>query len=189
MKVDAAAALFVTLAQTAEKLLSKTEGIVPNEALLLSAEYDLAELIPEKVKNAINASEGYKLFFVFESYLREFVVEVLSKEEAGKTWWDFAPSDVKDEVTKLEQTEEVKSWMALGSRDKSGLLTLPQLLKIVEHCWKSGFGEIVRDKSLIHEARMIVHLRNTICHMSTISSEETDRIKQTMRDWFRVVAP
>jgi HEPN superfamily Swt1-like protein len=189
MKADATAALFVALAQTAEKSLSSIEEIVPKEALLLSPEYDLAELIPEKVKNAVNASEGYKLFFVFESYLREFIVEVLSKGEAGKTWWDFAPSDVKDEVSKLEQTEEVKSWMALGSRDKSALLTLPQLLKVIEHCWKEGFSDIVRDKSLIHEARMIGHLRNTICHMSTISDEETDRIKQTMRDWFRVVAP
>jgi hypothetical protein len=33
------------------------------------------------------------------------------------------------------------------------------------------------------------HLRNTLCHMSAISDEETDRIKQTMRDWFRIVAP
>jgi len=31
--------------------------------------------------------------------------------------------------------------------------------------------------------------RNTICHMSIIPSEELERIKQTMRDWFRVVAP
>ena len=29
----------------------------------------------------------------------------------------------------------------------------------------------------------------TICHMSIIPSEELERIKQTMRDWFRVVAP
>jgi hypothetical protein len=30
--------------------------------------------------------------------------------------------------------------------------------------------------------------RNTICHMSIIPSEELERIKQTMRDWW-VVAP
>ncbi len=79
--------------------------------------------------------------------------------------------------------------MALGSRDKSALMTLPQLLKVIEHAWKSGFDEIVRDKGLIQEARLLVHLRNTICHMSVLSDEEIDRIRQTMRDWFRVVAP
>ncbi|HEY5239413.1 MAG TPA: Swt1 family HEPN domain-containing protein [Rhizomicrobium sp.] len=188
MTVDSQAALFLMLGQIAEKTIEKIEDIVPKDSLLLSPSYDLATLVPDKVRRATEAAEAYKLFFVFESYLREFVVEVLSKETEG-TWWDKVPTDVQDEVSKLEQTEEVKSWMALGSRDKSALMTLPQLLRVVDHAWKSGFDEIVRDKGLIQEARLLGHLRNTICHMSTISIEETDRIRQTMRDWFRIVAP
>ena len=100
-----------------------------------------------------------------------------------------AEGDVQDEVTKLEETEEAKSWMALGSRDKSALLTYPQLLRIIDHAWKDGFSDLVRDKALVQEARLIGHLRNTICHMTPIPDEETERVKQTMRDWFRVVAP
>jgi hypothetical protein len=63
------------------------------------------------------------------------------------------------------------------------------LLKVIDQNWKGAFDEVVRDKSLVQEARLIGHLRNTICHMSVISSEELDRIRQVMRDWFRVVAP
>jgi hypothetical protein len=59
----------------------------------------------------------------------------------------------------------------------------------MDHAWKDGFDEIVRDKGLVQEARLIGHLRNTICHMTDIPIEETDRIRQTIRDWFRVVAP
>jgi hypothetical protein len=99
------------------------------------------------------------------------------------------PADVQQEISRLEETEEVKSWMALGSRDKSALMTLPQLLKVIEHAWKQGFDELIRDRGLIQEARLLVHLRNTICHMSAISEEELERVRQTMRDWFRVVAP
>jgi hypothetical protein len=95
------------------------------------------------------------------------------------TTWDFAPSDVKDEVTRLEQTEEVKSWMALGSRDKSALMTLPQLIRVIDVAWKDGFDDLIRDKALLQEARVIAHLRNTLCHMSNISKEETHRIKRT----------
>jgi Swt1-like HEPN len=188
MKVDTRAALFFMLGQAAEKTISTVEDIVPKESLFLSPSYDLASLAPDKVRRASEASDAYRLLFVFESYLREFIVDVLSKQE-GKTWWDFAPTDVKDEVTRLEDTEELKAWMSLGSRDKSSLMTLPQLLRVIDHAWKEGFDETVRDKGLIQEARLLVHLRNTICHMSAISGEETDRIKQTMRDWFRIVAP
>jgi hypothetical protein len=188
MKVDAQAALFLMLGQAAERAVAQIEDIVPEDALLLSPSYDLAALVPEKVRRASEASEVYRLFFVFESYLREFIVEVLSKD-AGSTWWEKVPKDVQDEVSRLEETEEVKSWMALGSRDKSALMTLPQLLRVIDHAWKEGFDETVRDKGLIQEARLLVHLRNTICHMSVISTEEADRLKQTMRDWFRIVAP
>jgi HEPN superfamily Swt1-like protein len=68
-------------------------------------------------------------------------------------------------------------------------MTLPQLLKVIDEKWKEGFNDIIHDKSLIQEARLLVHLRNTICHMSIIPAEEIERIKQTMRDCFRVVAP
>ena len=188
MTIDATAALFLMLGQAAEKTVSKIENIVPKESLLISPSYDLALLVPDKVRKATEASETYKLFFVFESYLREFIVEVLSKD-AESGWWDKVPTDVQDEVTKIENNEEVKSWMALGSRDKSALLTLPQLLKVIEHNWKQSFEEPVRDRGLVQEARLLIHLRNTICHMSGISIEEADRIRQTMRDWFRVIAP
>jgi hypothetical protein len=181
------AALFLMLGQTAERTVAQIEEIVPKETLLLSTEYDLAAFVPDKVRRATDAALGYKLFFVFEEYLRELIVEILSKD--GGTWWDRVPADVQQEISRLEETEEVKGWMALGSRDKSALMTLPQLLKVIEHAWKQGFDELIRDRGLIHEARLLGHLRNTICHMSAISEEELERVRQTMRDWFRVVAP
>jgi hypothetical protein len=104
------------------------------------------------VRHATEAAEAYRLLFVFEIYLREFMVDVLAN-----SWWDKVPKDVQDEIIKLEEAEEVKGWMALGSRDKSALLTLPQLLKVIEYNWKESFVDLVRDKGLIQEARLLVH--------------------------------
>jgi hypothetical protein len=188
MSADATAALFLLLGQTAEKTLAHEDNVVPAQRLLLAPAYDLASFMPDRVKRSVAAAETYKLFFVFEGYLREFVLDVLSKDQAA-SWWDKVPKDVQDEVLKLEETEDAKSWMALGSRDKSALLTYPQLLRIMDHCWKDGFDDLVRDKALIQEARLVGHLRNTICHMTEIPDEEHERVKQVMRDWFRVVAP
>lgn len=188
MSLDGDAALFVMLGQTASRSVSEMPDVAPRGELLLSPSYDLAPLLPDRVRRANAAAESYRLLFVFEGYLRDFVLDVLSRDPAVP-WWDRVPKDVQEEVTRLEQTEEAKSWMALGSRDKSALLTYPQLLRVMEHAWKDGFDDTVRDKTLLQEARLIGHLRNTICHMTEIPEEETDRIRQTMRDWFRVVAP
>jgi hypothetical protein len=188
MSLDSQAALFVLLGQSAERTVGQLKELVPKERLLLSPTYDIAPLLPEIVRRATNASEAYRLFFTFEHFLREFVVEVLSRDSTV-SWWDKLPKDVQDDVTRLEETEEVKAWMALGSRDKSAVMTYPQLLRVIEHAWKDGFDEIVRDKGLVQEARLIAHLRNTICHMTEIPDEEAERIRQTIRDWFRIVAP
>ena len=185
---DGRLALFLMLGQGAERTVSELEAVAPAASLLLSPSYDLAPLMPASVHQAMSAADAYKLLFVFENYLRKFVVEVLSDDPAV-TWWDKLPQDVKDEVTKLEQTDEAKSWMALGSRDKSALLTYPQLLRVMEHNWKDLFEDLVRDRTLIGSARTIGHLRNTICHMTVIPDEEVERVRQTMRDWFRRVAP
>jgi Swt1-like HEPN len=186
--LDSKAALFVLLGQSAERTVRTLDQLVPAERLMLSESYDVAPLLPAIVRRAGEAAESYRLFFMFENFLREFVVDVLAGDPAT-SWWDKVPKDVQDEVVRLEEAEEVKGWMALGSRDKSALLTFPQLLRIIDFAWKDGFDDIVRDKGLIQEARLIMHLRNTICHMTEIPSEEADRVRQTIRDWFRVVAP
>ena len=181
-------ALFVMLGQSAERAVRALPDTVPADSLSLGPNYDVASLLPAVVRASAAAAEGYRLFFVFEAYLRDLVVEVLSKE-GTQAWWDHVPKDVQDEVEKLEATEEVKRWMALASRDKSSLMTYPQLLRVIDHAWKEGFDDLLRDRGLVQEARLIAHLRNTLCHMTQISDEEMERVRQIMRDWFRVVAP
>jgi len=182
--------LFLMLGQSSQKAIAKIPETVPPETLLLSQTEDLALVLPSEVRRAAAVAETFKLFFVFENFLREFVLETLSELDQ-ENWWERVPKDVQEEVEKAEQTEEQKQWMALNSRSKIALTTLPQLLRIMDEPknWNDAFKSTVRDKFLIQEARSISHIRNTVCHMSDISDEETNRVKQVMRDWFRVVAP
>ena len=182
-------ALFLLLGQTTERVIANEPTTAPTEAILLGPSYDIARALPEEAKPASRAATAYRLFFVFENYLRDLIVDVLTKTAANQNWWDLIPIDVKTDVERLETTEETKAWMSLGSRDKSALLTYPQLLRIIEHCWAQGFSDLVRDKALLTEGRLISHLRNTVAHMTDIPEEELDRIRQVMRDWFRAIAP
>ena len=154
---------------------------------LLQKNMDIASIIPNEVKKAEHASTAYKLFFVFENYLRDLIKENLSENDTD--WWrNKVPKDVQDEVLKSQAAEESKAWMGIGQRDGIFLTTYPQLLRIIEHSWKD-FEKIIRDKNLVHEARLISHLRNTACHMVDVPDEELERVKQVIKDWFRMVAP
>lgn len=59
------------------------------------------------------------------------MLETLSQVDPVN-WWDKVPQDVKDDVQKSEETERQKQWMALDSRSKLALTTLPQLLRIMD---------------------------------------------------------
>jgi hypothetical protein len=146
----------------------------------------LAVASPVEVRKAIRAAFVYKLFFVFENYLRELVTSVLTEKYAA-AWWDEVEPGVKKEIDTLKEKEDTKQWMALEPRDQLALATYPQLLAIMEYRWKDAFDPVVRDKQLISEARRVGHLRNAICHMTDIPDEEVNRVKQLLRDWFRVV--
>lgn len=187
---DERLSLFLMLGQSSQKAVRKLPDTVPPESLLLSPSEDLALVLPNEVRRATAAAEVFKLFFVFENFLRDFVLETLSELDRTN-WWDKIPKDVQDEVQKMEETEQQKQWMALDSRSKLALTTLPQLLRIMDDTrnWNDIFKTIVRDKFLIQEARGISHIRNTACHMSDIAEEEVNRIRQVMRDWFRVISP
>ena len=185
---DGKLALFLMLGQTATKAVAELPEIADSRPLMVSETYDLTVATPEVVRQATETAEVYRLFFVFENYLREIIIRVLSKD-GTEAWWDKIPPDVQKEILDNAETEEMKSWMALGSRDKSALMTYPQMLRVIDENWKNYFADLLRDKALIQESRHITHLRNTVCHMSTISDEEILRIKQVMRDWFRIASP
>jgi hypothetical protein len=189
MSIDEARlALYMMLGKTASRTVQELPQVAPPEALALSDTVNLAELAPEEVRIATATAEPYRLFFVFERYLRAFVVEVLSKD-GTQDWWPLVPKPIQDQVEELAGTEETKAWMSLGARDKVSLLTYPQLIAIIDANWKDYFEDLLRDKVLLQEARWIAHLRNAVCHMTRIPGEELERVRQVMRDWFRLIPP
>jgi len=180
---------FLMVGRTVQRRVRETPGtVLPQAQLMLSETFNLAEVLPDETREAF--AESYKLLFVFENYLRDFILTVLSEKDKDN-WWNAVPKDVQDEVVKAEETEDRKKWMNLDSRGKLALTTLPQLIRIMDEPsnWKTYFEPLVRDKSLLQHTRLIAHTRNTVCHMTAASAEEHERIQQVVRDWFRVVAP
>ena len=183
-------ALFLMMGQTAQRGIRSLPNTVPQTRLLISEAFNVAEVLPVETREGFDVAETFKLFYVFENYLRDFILNVLSEADKDN-WWNAVPKDVQSKVAEYENTEEIKQWMNLSPRWKLALTTLPQLLRIMDedNNWKTHFEPLVRDKSLISQTRLIVHTRNTVCHMSPVTAEEHARLQQVMRDWFRVIAP
>jgi hypothetical protein len=92
---------------------------------------------------------------VFENFVRNFVLDTLSQLDPVN-WWDKVPPDVKTEVQALEETEHQKQWMALDSRSKLALTTLPQLLRIMDE--NKNWKDIFKDPGCIVRLSIDVYL-------------------------------
>jgi hypothetical protein len=183
-------AFYLMLGQTAQREISRTANIVPRKKIMLSDAMDLSELLPAEVKDALETAEVFTLFYVFENYIRDLVLDSLS-ETYKENWYSRVPSNIQVEIDKTQENDERKAWMAHSSRSQLDFATLPQLISIIDDKdnWKDVFEPILRDRSLINETRAICHTRNLVCHMHVVSSEEMERLKQVVRDWFRIIAP
>jgi hypothetical protein len=181
---------FLMIGRSTQRLIGQLPGTVPNTPLMISETFDLSEVLPDETRQAVSAAETFKLFFVLENYLRDFILTVLTDADK-ENWWNLVPQNVRDDVKKNEDNEDRKKWMNVDARGKLALVTLPQLISIMDDpgLWKLHFELQVLDKQLLQQTRFVVHTRNTVCHMSTVTTEEHERLKQVMRDWFRVIAP
>ena len=95
MMRDDRLALFVLLGQSAERAIAKEPMTAPPEPLLLAPGYDIGPALPDEARRASRAAGAYRLFFVFETYLRDLIVDVLTKAAGTANWWDLVPQDVK----------------------------------------------------------------------------------------------
>jgi hypothetical protein len=179
-------AAFITFGRLANREAASHEFAAPAQPLLIGPNQDLRTMVPETVKDAMEAAEGYKLFFVFENYLRKIVFSVLS-EKFKEQWWEQVPEDIRTKVERLEEKEETKAWMDVTKRRQIDLLTFFELISIIERLWDQYFKELIQDNMLIEETRILVHLRNTICHMEPVPDTELERIRTAFRDWSRIV--
>src|SRR5690242_19819957 len=98
---------FLMLGRSAQREVQQVPGTVPHTPLMISDRFNVAEVLPDESRDAVKAAETFKLFFVFENYLRDFILTVLSEADKDN-WWEAVPQDVRDEVAKLEETEDRK---------------------------------------------------------------------------------
>jgi len=106
---------FLMVGRSAQMSIKNLPNTVPQSRLMISDTFNVAEVLPDATREAIEVSETFRLFYVLENYLRDFILNVLSEADR-ENWWNTVPKDVRDKVAEYESTEEAKRWMNLNPR-------------------------------------------------------------------------
>lgn len=131
-------------------------------------------------------AEYYEIFFCLENSIRDLISDVLS-EQAGQSWWDSCVAQqVQQEVAKRIKREKSEG-VSTRSEDPLHYTNFGELAEIIVGNWKY-FDDILADRTAT--TRIISKLntlRAPIAHCCELPPDEVDRLKLSMKDWFRLM--
>lgn len=129
----------------------------------------------------------YRLLFVLENVVREFVQEVL--EELDKDQWfeKRASLPMKKKVEDRKATESKNQWHTGRNAHPIYYLDFADLALLIQTHW-TDFKDLIPTQSwAVSRLQDAERSRNVIAHTNVLSDEEVVRLEMHVRDWVRQV--
>jgi hypothetical protein len=137
--------------------------------------------------SAVQMAEHYKLFYMLENDIRRLIDDTLTEEHKGADWWDkFAPPSAKEEHRTNVQRERDAGFTP-RSDNPLDYVTFGHLGDIIRTNWALFGGILSNQKALGRVMYSLNNLRGPIAHCGVLAEDEVDRLKLTVKDWFRLL--
>jgi HEPN superfamily Swt1-like protein len=136
---------------------------------------------------AAEMSEHYEVIYCLEQSIRKLITETM-QDAAGADWWNSGkvPQEVHQEVAKRLKTEK-ESGMTQRSTALIDYTTFGELSVIISANWDL-FKTVLTDQRAV--ARVLSNLnllRNPVAHCSPMAADEVERLRLSVKDWFRLI--
>ena len=146
----------------------------------------IAQFSKELRDDADAMSHFYRLFYMLENDIRKLIDETLT-EAYGHEWWDdYAPPAVQDECA-LNQKREAEFGVTSRSDNNLDYISFGQLGDIIRSNYTLFGGIISNQKAMSRVMTALNNLRGPIAHCGILADDEIDRLKLTVKDWFRLL--
>lgn len=137
-------------------------------------------------RNAAHMSQYYEIFYLLENDIRRLIVETMEAAH-GPDWWNTHVSPGVLEEVRKNRDREAQAGVSVRSDDNIDYTTFGQLGEIIRENW-SDFAGMLSNQSAVSRALYGLNmLRGTIAHCGVLAEDEVDRLKLSIRDWFRVL--
>jgi hypothetical protein len=135
-------------------------------------------------REAAAMAPHYEVFYSLENTMRSLVAETLS-EETTEWWHDLVPEKVRTEAEGRKQ-REVDTGITPRSDDPIDYTTFGELGQIILHNWDVFEQTFTSRRAVERVTANLNMLRAPIAHCSPLADDEIDRLRLSVRDWFRL---
>lgn len=149
---------------------------------------DLFAAVSAGVRGAsIHMQRCYRLLFVFENLVREFVADRFFEADGAQWFEKRATAPMKKKYEDRKAAEEKNGWHIGRNTHPIYYIDFGDLSLLIINHW-SEFKDLLPNQawlqSRIQEAE---RTRNVIAHTNTLAPEEGDRLEMYLRDWVRQI--
>lgn len=138
-------------------------------------------------ENAMMMAEHYKLFYMLENDIRRLIDDTLTEHNNAPDWWEnFAPDSAKTEFKGNLQREQ-EAGFTPRSENPLDYVTFGQLGDIIRANYAVFGGILSNQKAMGRVMFSLNNLRGPIAHCGLLAEDEIDRLKLTVKDWFRLL--
>lgn len=152
-----------------------------------SVKASISQFSAEVRDNALMMAEHYKLFYMLENDIRRLIDDTLTEENKGPDWWNkHAPESAKTEYKGNLQREQDAGFTP-RSDNPLDYVTFGQLGDIIRANYALFGGILSNQKAMGRVMFSLNNLRGPIAHCGLLAEDEVDRLKLTVKDWFRLL--
>jgi hypothetical protein len=146
----------------------------------------ISQFSDEMRTNAIMMAEHYKLFYMLENDIRKLIEETLTEAYQTGWWEEHSPPSAKEEC-RNNQLREQEAGFTPRSDNELDYVTFGHLGDIIRHNWALFGGILSNQKAMGRVMYSLNNLRGPIAHCGMLAEDEVDRLRLTVKDWFRVL--
>lgn len=153
-----------------------------------SSDVDLLAPVSEAVRSgSLHMQRCYRLLFVLENVVREFVAEVFEDKD-GVAWFETRASNpIKKKVSDRKATEAKNQWHTGRNAHPINYIDFGDLALLIQTHYDL-FKDLVPGQTwVVSRLNDAERSRNVIAHTNVLSDEEVVRLELLVRDWVRQV--
>lgn len=145
----------------------------------------ISQIDLEVRKNAVKMAEYYKIFYMLENFIRDFISEVM-EAESGPEWWGTAVPEAVRDTAKKARDRELSMGVTPRSATMIEYITFGELGEIIKANSKIFGGIFPNLRGLESVMGRLNTVRGPIMHCGSLADDEVLRLKLSIRDWFKL---
>lgn len=152
------------------------------------SDVDLLAPVSEAVRSSsLHMQRCYRLLFVLENVVREFVSEVFEDKD-GASWFDMrASAPTKKKVADRKAAEAKTQWHAGRNSHPINYIDFGDLALMIQTHYDLFKDLLPGQTWALSRLNDAERSRNVIAHTNILSEEEVVRLEMLVRDWIRQV--